>query len=106
MTLTLNILPRVLAWASSGEAVWVPSSPGAHRVQESPNSSLHFCLSVPPLHPFLGQVERSSGEPGRGTAGPSLPTCLDSGTKEVGAGGLPPCRKEGLPRVTPPRAQG
>ena len=104
--MTLNILSRVLAWASSGEASQVPSTPGAHRAQESPISSLHFCLSVPSLHPFWGQVEWSSGESGPGTVGLSLPTCLDSGTKEVGAGGLPSYRKEGLSRVTPPRAQG
>lgn len=47
MTLTLNILPRVLAWASPGEAGWVPSSPGAHRAQDHPTLlSISVCLSL------------------------------------------------------------
>lgn len=45
--------PGAVFW----EAGWVP--PLGSQSQECFNSSLHFCLSVPPLNPFLGAVGRS-----------------------------------------------
>ena len=71
------------------------SAPGAHRVQESPNSSLRFCLSVPSLHPFLGAGGVVLRRIRTGDCGPLPPDV--SGFRDEGSGswGSPILQKGG-----------
>lgn len=73
----------------------MPLTPGAHRVQESPNSSLHFCLSVPPLNPFLGAVGAVLRKIRTGDCGPLPPDVSGFGDEGSGSRGSPILQKGG-----------